>query len=125
MWVEVSHTADIAFDIYFSSIDELFRDIISLLRERIDCKFKDETKEEIYGLSGEIEDDIFDITNDMIYNVDSGWVPVGMHVDGDSLKVLYKKAELKEFDVKALTYHQLKVKNLKDGRKLVRVVFDI
>jgi len=122
---ELEHTADVAYEIYFKDLKELFCDIISILKSHASFVLSEGNMEEEYSLNDSIEDTIFDVTNEMIFNIDSGWIPESVEVENDAIKVLYKAASVLSFPIKALTYHLLKVENLKDDIKRVKVVFDI
>ncbi|MCD6450722.1 MAG: archease [Thermotogaceae bacterium] len=122
---ELEHTADIAYEIRFKDLKELFCDIILLLRNHTSFVLSEEKVEEEYLLSENIEDIIFDVTNEMIYKIDSGWIPEKVEIYDNRAKVLYRAASVLSFPIKALTYHMLKVENLEYGMKKVKVVFDI
>ncbi len=122
MYRDIPHTADEAYEIVFSDESELFNDIVDIIKNEVDGEFKEEKREKVYELGEDLTDDIFDITNDMIYMVDRGWVPDKTKLRGKKLKVIYKKANIREFDFKALTYHM----SLEDigNSKILKVVFD-
>ena len=124
MYREIAHVADLAFEITFRDEEELFNDIADILRSKVEGIFLTEEKVEEYDVKNELEDSIFDIGNEMIYNIDSGWAPISVKFDDGKLQVRYKKVDLASFPVKALTYHMLKVEKEGKNRK-VRVVLDV
>ena len=122
---ELEHTADIAYEISFKDLKELFYDIMIVLRNHASFVSVEGYMREEYSLSGNIEDDIFDITNEMIFKIDSGWIPREIEVKSNKVKVSYRAASVLSFPIKALTYHMLKVEDAEDDMKKVKVVFDI
>ena len=124
MYREISHTADVAYEIEFEDVEGLFSDIAQILRENTEYVLKGEKRRESYEVSEELEDSIFDIGNEMIYMIDSGWVPLGVKFIDGELEVEYVSANVTRFPFKALTYHMLNVENLGDKKK-VKVVFDV
>ncbi len=125
MYNQISHTADLAYEIVFEDLEDLFGDIISIMEENAEFEKSNENKIEVYRIDGGLEDFIFDTVNDMISNVEMGWFPTRVDVKGDELIVEFSRLKsLNKFDIKALTYHMLKVKDL-NGKKIVKVVFDV
>ena len=123
MYREVSHTADEAYEIIFSDENELFGDIVDIIKKKVDGKITNENRIELYELGEDLMDSVFDIANDMIYMVDRGWVPYEAKVEKNGLKVLYRRAEVEKFDFKALTYHMKLEDN--ENTKILKVVFDV
>ncbi len=124
MYRQVPHQADEAFEITFENLNELFEDLIDIIKSGAEFSELDETKEEVYNLEGDLEDVIFDFANEMIYSVESGWIPKSVKVNGNKITVSFKKVQISKFDYKALTYHMLKVEDI-GGKKRVKVVFDV
>lgn len=124
MYRQIPHQADEAFEITFEDLSELFEDLIDIIKSGAEFSELDETKEEVYNLKGDLEDVIFDFANEMIYSVESGWIPEDVKVEGDNISVTFRRAEVSKFDYKALTYHMLKVEDI-GGKKRVKVVFDV
>ncbi len=122
---ELEHTADVAYELTFKDLKELFCDIISILKSHASFVLSGEEMEEEYPLGGNVEDDIFDLTNEMIFNIDSGWIPEKVEVENGKVKILYKAASVLSFPIKALTYHMLRVEDAENSMKRVKVVFDI
>ncbi len=123
MYRSIPHTADEAFEITFKDLSELFQDLIDIIRNAAEFEPEDGKKEEVYDLSGELEDIVFDVANDLIYRVERGWVPKDSRLEGRKLRIAFEKARVISMDYRALTYHMLKMEDL-DGMKRIRVVFD-
>ncbi len=119
---DIPHTADEAYEIIFSDESELFNDIVDIIKDKVDGELKEESRVEVYDLGEDLRDDVFDIANDMIYMVDRGWVPDEVRLSGRKLEVTYKRAEIRGFDFKALTYH-MTLEDL-ENTKILKVVFD-
>ncbi len=122
MYRDIPHTADEAYEIVFSDESELFNDIVDIIKNEVDGEFKEEKREKVYELGEDLTDDIFDITNDMIYMVDRGWVPDKTKLRGKKLKVIYKKANIRELDYKPLKKHMSREDI--GNSKILKVVFD-
>ena len=124
MYRQIPHQADEAFEIIFKDLNELFEDLIDIIKSGAEFSEIDGTKEEVYNLKGDLEDIIFDFANEMIYSVESGWIPEDVRVEGDEISVFFRRAKVSKFDYKALTYHMLKVEDIGE-KKRVKVVFDV
>jgi SHS2 domain-containing protein len=124
MYRSIKHTADEAYEILFEDPEELFKDLVDIIRNTAEYRSLNRKVEKVYRLSKNIEDDVFDITNDLIYMVEKGWIPKEVSVEGNELVVMFEKSKVEKFDFKALTYHMLNIDEV-DGKKRIRVVFDV
>ncbi len=124
MYRQIPHQADEAFEITFEDLKELFEDLIDIIRRGAEYSKLDGVKEKVYDLKGELEDLVFDIANDIIYSVESGWIPERVRIEGNKIVVSFGRANVSKLDYKALTYHMLKVEDI-GGKKRVKVVFDV
>ncbi len=123
MYKAIPHTADEAYEISFRNEVELFEDMIDIIKGEAEYELRKEVREEEYKLSEDLLSDVFDVTNDMIYMVDKGWIPIAVNVEEKEAFVIYQKADVKRFDFKALTYHM----ELSDvgNLRILKVVFDV
>ena len=123
MYREISHTADEAYEITFSDEDELFTDLIDIINKKVIGKSKERVRKLNYELSGNITDDVFDVANDMIYMVDTGWVPEKAIVKDGKVSIIYRESDIETFDFKALTYFMDLTES--GNKKIIKVVFDV
>ena len=125
MYREISHTADEAYEIIFSDENELFQDLVDIINKKVIGSVKRGIRREIYKLSGNITDDVFDVANDIIYMVDKGWIPMKARVndEDESVVITYYRAKVEAFDFKALTY-LMSLEEIED-KKIMKVVFDV
>ncbi|WP_176759469.1 archease [Fervidobacterium changbaicum] len=143
---EISHTADLAYEIVAKDLTELLNDIVQIIMENSDFSegyngnaskslshlFKECSKKDNKDLQNVIKkcynisdankegfiDDLFDAVNDIISTVDRGYLPV--KVENQCVYFTKRRVALR---IKALTYHGLQVEF---GEKItLRVVFDV
>ncbi len=125
MYRSIPHTADLAYEIRYSDIEELFQDLVNIIRENAEFEEGEKTKEISYTFHGDITDLVFDVVNDLIYSVERGWIPKRVRFDGEELRIVFNKLkDLHSFPIKALTYHMLKVDRV-NSQNRIKVVFDI
>jgi len=129
---EIDHQADLAFEIYGKNENELLESIISLFKEIFKIeKFEDKVaKREIFTYET-FEDLIFELGNELIYLFTTHNLfpkELKLDVSKKELKVKFSKAFSKNseeiVEVKALTYHKLKL-NRSKGLLWTYLVLDV
>jgi len=123
---QINHTADLAYEIESYDIIGLLREIIGIFSEHYNPVLEDFLKEKTYSVYEPLEDFLFDVVNDWIFEISIGCFPHDIIKKGDEeITVKFKKIrERKGEEIKALTYHLLKLE--KQGEKLrTKVVFDV
>lgn len=133
MYKDISHTADLAYEITFRDGEELLRDIISILRLHTDVlegktpsaaekklqKPKRKCYNNLRNVDNVNEDFIFDMVNEMIMIIDTGYFPT--KVEGFCVELEPRNVVCR---IKALTYHMLSITKEGDYFQL-RMVFDV
>ncbi len=122
---QINHVADLAYEIESNDVVGLLEEIVNILFEYCEPKLGDFSKEKTYDFSEPLEDFIFDTVNDWIFEISVGHFPQDMIRKAEKLVVKFKKVlEKKGGEIKALTYHLLRLE--KRGEKIrTKVVFDI
>jgi len=133
LYREIEHKADVAYEIIASSVEEVFRDIVSIIKDNTHYLVEESSEhnknlhnklEKCYNIinddTGEYDDNkLFDAVNDMISLVDRGYYPF----ETDGCCVRYYKSKIYT-ELKALTYYNLKIET-KDNQIHIRMVFDV
>ncbi len=133
MYREIEHTADIAYEIIANDTLEVFRDIVSIIKDNTHylAKKSSEQKkhlhkklEKCYNIinedTGEFDEDkLFDAVNGIISLVDRGYYPY----ETGGYCISYIESRIYT-ELKALTYYNLKIENV-DNQLYVRMVFDV
>ncbi|QIV78489.1 archease [Fervidobacterium pennivorans subsp. carthaginiensis] len=143
---EISHTADLAYEIEAANVNEMLQDFITIIIQNSEIFEKSDTDipesmsnivnksnnegtsdlqnvmKKCYNINksndSEFVDNLFDAVNDIISLVDRGYFPV--KVENQCVYFTRKRVILR---IKALTYHGLEVKL---GERIsLKVVFDI
>lgn len=124
MYRELDHTADLRYELICDDTETLFGDLIQILMDNYKPVLEKRTAFEKEYPIKEIEDLVFDTVNDWIYMIDAKKLfPYNCTV-GDTLKCDFVGfSKLQGIELKALTYHELKVAQ-KEGKIILRVVFD-
>ena len=140
MFKEIDHKADIAYEVKAKDLDELVKDVISILLENSEESNQKESTESVsfrfpscledlqkttkkcYNIDtsdhGKFIDDFFDMVNDIILKMDSGYFPLN-----SERTCVYFSRKRVALRIKALTYHGLKVEIDEDIS--LRMVFDV
>uniref|UniRef100_A0A7C5VL87 Archease domain-containing protein n=1 Tax=Fervidobacterium thailandense TaxID=1008305 RepID=A0A7C5VL87_9BACT len=133
MYKDISHTADLAYEIIFQNGKELLRDVISIIashtevlegqRLKVRVKKLQKPQRKCYNSLRNVdnvnEDFIFDMVNEIITIIDMGYFPTKVEefcVELEPRNIVCK--------IKALTYHMLRI--TKEGNHFrLRMVFDV
>ncbi|HEY8542220.1 MAG TPA: archease [Pseudothermotoga sp.] len=125
MYRELDHAADLRYELICDDIESLFNDLIQILVDNYEPILKHEVVFKKEYPVKEIEDMIFDTVNDWIYMIDVRKIfPYSCEIDDVLYCDFVAFSELKGTELKALTYHDLKIEQ-KEGKIILRVVFDI
>lgn len=135
----IEHTADVLFEAYGSTLEELFVQCALALEETQVNVEKIECKQEtiISGKSKDVESLLFDFLDDLVYYKDAELLvfskfKIKIEEKGDVCllncicsgeKLDFKKHDPR-VDVKAVTMHMFKVEKINDGWK-AKVLLDI
>jgi SHS2 domain-containing protein len=138
------HTADIGVHIYGASLPELFQNAAAALYEAMGTLAKsDERREKRVRIeAGALEDLLHDWLTELLYEIEANHVLLDEIVSlqagrgGDAAPTWELRAELRgatiDFtqsqtneEIKAVTYHQLRVEQLLDGTWRATVIFDV
>jgi len=122
---QIDHTADLAYEIESHDIIGLLKEIIDILFEHYKPNLGNFSKEKAYNICEPLEDFIFDTVNDWIFEISVGHFPHDMIKKDGEIVVKFKKVlRRKGEEIKALTYHLLRLE--KRGEKIrTKVVFDV
>ncbi len=124
MYLELEHTADLRYEIISSNFDEFLEDLLGIIKENLEYEEMetDDFKVKCYEILKNLNDDaIFDVVNDIISLVDRGYTPESTK----GICMNFKKVLVKNFRIKALTYHMLSVCVDEEGRISATLVFDV
>lgn len=133
MYKDISHTADLAYEIIFQNGEELLRDVISIIvshtevldgqRLKVRVKKLQKSKRKCYNSLRNVdnvnEDFIFDMVNEIITIIDTGYFPT--KVERFCVELEPRNATCR---IKALTYHMLGITKEENHFRL-RMVFDV
>ncbi len=124
MYRELDHTADLRYELICDSFESLFTDLIEILKDNYRPVLKkDVFFQKEYPIK-EIEDMVFDTVNDWIYMIDARKLfPNNCRIGNLLYCDFVGFSELHGIELKALTYHELKVAQ-KEGKIILKVVFD-
>jgi len=131
------HTADIGAHIYGRTLEELFRHAAAALFEALG-KFQktDAKRQKLVTLEApSLEDLLHDWLAELLYEVETNHVLYDevqiQHVDSQSMKAVvhggpidFTRSQTNE-EIKAVTYHQLRVESLPDHTWRATVIFDV
>ena len=131
------HTADIGAHIYGRTLEELFRHAAAALFEVLGQFQKSATKSQrsIELKAPSLEDLLHDWLAELLYEVEANHILYDeleiRHVDSQGMEALvrggpidFTRSQTNE-EIKAITYHQLRVEPLADGTWRARVIFDV
>ena len=122
---ELNHTADIAYRVCVENPDELFRAVIEVLRSCLKVKLGEMVETRTFRRSGMIEDDLFDFTNEVLYLIHRKIFPGNIEIEDDDIIVAFHSLQNQPvMEIKALTYHELKIEVM-DGMFCTTLVFDV
>lgn len=123
---EVEHTADLRLRLCVDDESEIYEGVVEAIRFATGVEVAGEVESTaVLNLKGDIEDQIFDLANELIYHLSKGLFPVGLSKEGELLKIsLGHIVKAPHPEVKALTYHDLMLKKADDGF-CTYLVFDI
>lgn len=125
MYRELDHTADLRYELICDDIESLFGDLIQILVDNYKPVLGNKIVLKKEYPMKEIEDLVFDTVNDWIYMIDAKKVfPYSCRVDSTLQCDFVVFSELRGIELKALTYHELKITQ-KEGKIILKVVFDI
>jgi SHS2 domain-containing protein len=133
------HTADIGLRIRATSLEELFREAAVGLFELIvgdlrQLRLVQEIKIDLPFSSGEYDYLLFDWLNELLFQFDSHRLLLcefNVRLETDRLQAIARGEQLEparhhlEHEVKAITYHELKVTQESAGEWLAEVIVDI
>ena len=122
---QINHTADLAYEIESHDVMGLLRELMGILFDHYRPELGEFTKEKVYDLFEPLEDFIFDMVNDWIFEISVGNFPHDMIRKEKKIVVKFRRVlEKRGEEIKALTYHLLRLE--KRGEKIhTKVVFDI
>lgn len=132
MYQELEHTGDLAYEITVNSLEELLKDVVSILLKNSELDSSEEFSnfsfeihdKKCYNIITDMEnenfsDNLFDVINDLIYIIDKGFRPIKV----EGFCVYFRKCKF-YLKIKALTYHKFLVE--KRGKEIyARMVFDV
>ena len=131
------HTADIGAHIYGTTLDELFRNAAAALFEAFGSLQKSGTagQRAVELKAGSLEDLLHDWLSELLYEVEANHILYDefefLHLDSRGLKATlhgesidFARSQTTE-EVKAVTYHQLRVEQLPNGTWRATVIFDV
>ena len=122
---ELNHTADIAYRVCVENVDELFEAVVKILKGCLKVQLGKVMENRRFKCSGVIEDDLFDFTNEILYLVHQKVFPGNVEVENDDIvATLHSLENQPALEIKALTYHDLKVEMV-NGMFCTTLVFDI
>lgn len=125
MYRELDHTADLRYELICDDIESLFGDLIQILVDNYKPVLGNKAVLKKEYPMKEIEDLVFDTVNDWIYMIDAKKVfPYSCRADSTLQCDFVVFSELRGIELKALTYHELKITQ-KEGKIILKVVFDI
>ena len=131
------HTADIGAHIYGRTLEELFRHAAAALFETLGQLQRSATNNqrsiELKALS--LEDLLHDWLAELLYEVEANHILYDeleiRHIDSQGMEALvrggaidFTRSQTNE-EIKAITYHQLRVESLADGTWRATVIFDV
>ncbi|ODN30280.1 archease [Fervidobacterium thailandense] len=133
MFKDISHTADLAYEVVCRDGEELLKDVIEIVRTHTEFqeeavrgkngakvqKSKRKCYNKLRNLDNVDEDLLFDIVNEIILIIDTGYFPT--KVEGTCVYFESRKAVCR---LKALTYHMLTIEKEGDNFR-IRMVFDV
>lgn len=132
MYQELEHTGDVAYEIRAKTLEELLKDVVSILLKNSEPgssgEFSDFSFEihhkKCYNIITDVEnenfsDNLFDVINDLIYVIDKGFRPIKV----EGFCVYFRKCKF-YLRIKALTYHKFIVEKRED-KIYARMVFDV
>ncbi len=124
MYRELDHTADLRYELICHDMESLFSDLIQILMDNYKPVLgKTPVLEKEYPIK-EMEDLVFDTVNDWIYMIDAKKLFVHSCRIDNTLKCDFVTfSKLQGIELKALTYHELKITQ-KEGKIILKVVFD-
>jgi len=123
---EIEHTADIRLRLCVEEIQEFYLGVIEAMRyvTGVEVLPKAETVMSL-KLEGRLEDQIFDLGNELIFQLSRGLFPVALSKSGNELKIeLGRVVQHPTVELKALTYHELKVTASSNGF-CTHLIFDV
>ncbi|HOJ88073.1 MAG TPA: archease [Pseudothermotoga sp.] len=124
MYRELDHTADLRYELICDDLQSLFDDLIKILKDNYKPVLSSKIVLRKEYPMKEIEDMVFDTVNDWIYMIDAQRLfPCDCKIDGSLRSDFATIFELHGTELKALTYHELKVVQ-KEGKIMLKVVFD-
>jgi SHS2 domain-containing protein len=131
------HTADIGAHIYGRTLEELFRHAAAALFETLGQFQKSAIRSQrsIELKAPSLEDLLHDWLAELLYEVEANHILCDeleiRHVDSQGLEALvrggtidFTRSQTNE-EIKAITYHQLRVEPLADGTWCATVIFDV
>jgi SHS2 domain-containing protein len=131
------HTADIGAHIYGGTMEELFRNAAAALFEAFGALQKSGTRSQrsVELKAGSLEDLLHDWLSELLYEVEVNHVLYDefafLHLSSQGLKATLR-GEIIDFarsqtneEIKAVTYHQLRVEQLPNGTWRATVIFDV
>lgn len=137
LYREINHKADLSYEIVAENVDELLSDVVKILLENsTENHFENENKllmeclknftKKCYNIdvtnvntNSEFLDSLFDIVNEIISLIDSGFYP--LKIEQGCVHFCKRRINLA---IKALTYHNLSMK-YHEGKLYIRMVFDV
>jgi len=131
------HTADIGAHIYGRTLEELFRNAVAALFHAFGTLQKSGTgsQRSVVLEAGSLEDLLHDWLAEFLYEVEAKHVLYDefefLHLNSQGLKATLR-GETIDFarsqtnqEIKAITYHQLRVEQLPNGTWRATVIFDV
>ncbi|HXI84237.1 MAG TPA: archease [Verrucomicrobiae bacterium] len=131
------HTADIGAHIYGGTLEELFRNAAAALFEAFGSLQKSGTagQRSVDLKAGSPEDLLHDWLSELLYEVESNHVLYDdfefLHLNSQGLKAMlrggpidFTRSQTTE-EIKAVTYHQLRVEQLPNTSWRATVIFDV
>jgi SHS2 domain-containing protein len=131
------HTADIGAHIYGATLEELFRNAATALYETLGKLTKTERRQqkEIHLEAPTLEDLLHDWLAELLYEVESSHLlcdeiaiadltPQRITATLRGGEIDFTRSETNE-EIKAITYHQLRVEQLPDNTWRATVIFDV
>ncbi|MCX7917607.1 MAG: archease [bacterium] len=130
----INHTADIGIEVYGKTIEEIFENSLNGLYRIIGVKSNGYEKEiEINVCADEIEGLLVKFLNELIYYIETQKIAgkiIKIKIDSKENRYnLYAKLKMGKIEkitkeVKATTYHNLKLEKINDGYK-TSIIFDL
>jgi len=131
------HTADIGAHIYGETLDELFRNAAAALFEAFGALQKSGTASQrsVELKAGSLEDLLHDWLTELLYEVEANHILYDefefLHLTSQGLKATlhgktidFARSQTTE-EIKAVTYHQLRVEQLPNTTWRATVIFDV